>query len=175
MRHYTNSSGRNDLKLMKVARDATNLYFYAQTRQPLTPSTDPNWRWLLIDADQNPKTGWEGHNFIINRTVDGRESWLERNAGGWKWEKVARVPLKVQGNELMLAVPRAALGLADGESITLDFKWWDNSQKPGDVMDTYLSGDVAPDGRFNYRYLSGGAKAAASAQDNQHESAPAQH
>lgn len=150
--HYVNQSGRNDLTRMKVAHDATHLYFYAQSRQPITARTDPNWMWLLLDTDHNAKTGWEGYDFIVNRTVDGEESWLERNAGGWKWEKVARVEIKVQGNELMLAVPRASLGLAAGEKLTLDFKWWDNCQKPGDIMDTYLSGDAAPDGRFNFRY-----------------------
>jgi hypothetical protein len=157
VRHYANSSGRNDLLRMKVARDTKNIYFYAQTREPITPCEDPNWMWLLIDADRNSKTGWEGYDFIINRTVEGKDSWLERNVGGWKWEKVARVQLKIQGNELMLAVPRAALGLAGGEAVALDFKWWDNAQKPGDIMDTYLSGDAAPDGRFNFRYLTDGA------------------
>jgi hypothetical protein len=28
----------------------------------------------------------------------------------------------------------------------------DNQQSPGDAMDFYLSGDVAPEGWFNYRY-----------------------
>jgi hypothetical protein len=28
----------------------------------------------------------------------------------------------------------------------------DNSQRPGDILDFYVSGDAAPDGRFNYRY-----------------------
>ena len=36
--------------------------------------------------------------------------------------------------------------------MSIDFKWWDNAQKPGEIMDTYLSGDVAPDARFNFRY-----------------------
>jgi hypothetical protein len=152
-RHYVSTSGRNDLVVMKIARDATHVYFYAQTRRPLTPSTDANWMLLLLDTDQNRSTGWEGYDFIINHTVDGRESWLEKNVGGWKWEKVAKVEMNVAGTELMLAVPRAALGLAGGETIALDFKWWDNPQKPGDIMDVYLSGDAAPDGRFNYRYV----------------------
>ena len=43
-------------------------------------------------------------------------------------------------------------GLPAGDAVTLDFKWWDNPQKPGDIMDVYLSGDAAPDGRFNFRY-----------------------
>jgi len=101
----------------------------------LTPRTDANWMWLLIDADQNAKTGWEGYDFILNRTRDGQETWLEKNSGGWKWEKVAKVELVTQGNELMLAVPRKALGLPEGDAVALDFKWWDNAQKPGDIMD----------------------------------------
>jgi len=150
--HYTNASGRNDLTLAKVARDGANVYFYAQTRAPLTPRTDTNWMWLLIDADQNAKTGWEGYDYIVRQAADGKEAWLEKNVGGWKWEQVVKVELVAKGNELMLAVPRSVLGLPAGDAVTLDFKWWDNAQKPGDIMDTYLSGDTAPDARFNFRY-----------------------
>lgn len=39
-----------------------------------------------------------------------------------------------------------------GTRTAIDFKWADNLQHPGDILDFYLSGDVAPDGRFNYRY-----------------------
>jgi hypothetical protein len=70
--HYRDRSGRNDLVQLKVARDDTNVYFYARTRQALTPRSDLNWMWLLIDIDGNPKTGWEGYDFIVNRRIDGR-------------------------------------------------------------------------------------------------------
>ena len=57
-------------------------------------------------------------------------------------------------NQIRRAIAIVALGLKAGETKTaIDFKWADNLQKPGDVMDFYLSGDVAPDGRFNYRYV----------------------
>ena len=151
--HYTNTSGRNDFATIKVARDAANIYFYAQTVQPVTDRAGTNWMWLLIDADQNPATGWSGYDFIVNRAADAAgKFWLERNAGGWKWERVAPIDLRVAGNELQLAIPRAALGLAAGTKATFDFKWADNLQAPGDVMDFYVSGDVAPEGRFNYRF-----------------------
>jgi hypothetical protein len=152
--HYTNFSGRNDLAMLKVARDATNLYFYARTVAPLSPATDSNWMWLLIDADQNPTTGWAGYDFIVNRTrsADGK-FWLEKNTGGWAWKRVAPVAWHVQGNELQLTVSRAALGLKTGETRTaVDFKWADNLQRPGDLMNFYVSGDVVPAGRFNFRY-----------------------
>ena len=91
----------------------------------------------------------------MNRTIepDGT-TWLEKNAGGWRWKKVAKVRLRVEGNELHLAIPRRALGLPAGPTaLALDFKWADNLQQPGDVMDFYTSGDVAPEGRFKFRYV----------------------
>ena len=76
-----------------------------------------------------------------------------KDAGGWKWEKVAKVEYRVAGDELQLAIPRESLGLKPGSSaVSLDFKWADNLQHPGDVMDFYVSGDVAPEGRFTFRY-----------------------
>jgi hypothetical protein len=155
-RHYVNASGRNDLTVMKVTHDATNVYFSARTRQPLSPSRDRNWMLLFLDTDQNATTGWHGYDFVLNRSVTGDTASLEKNQGGWNWAKVADVKIRVQGNEVMLAVSRAALGLAGSASVALDFKWWDNPQKPGDIMDVYVSGDAAPDGRFNFRYLGRG-------------------
>ena len=136
--HYENKSGRNDLITMKVARDEQNVYFYARTREALTPDTDANWMMLLIDSDSNGATGWEGYDFIVNRSREGGESWLEQNSGGWNWKRVAKVQCRVQGAELMLAVPRAALSLPEKDPLQLDFKWWDHAQNPGDIMDTYL-------------------------------------
>ena len=49
---------------------------------------------------------------------------------------------------MQLAVPREAIG----RPAKFDFKWVDNLQQPGDIMDFYNSGDVAPLGRFNFRY-----------------------
>ena len=120
--------------------------------QPLSPRTDPNWMWLLIDADGNSKTGWEGYEFILNRTKDGEGTWLEKNSGGWTWKPVQKIAITANEREVMLTVPRRLVGLPNGDAVRFNFKWWDNAQKPGDIMDTYLSGDVAPEGRFNYRY-----------------------
>ena len=152
--HYRNCSGRNELAACKVARDADKIYFYVRTAVPLTPATDTNWMWLLINADENAQTGWSGYDYIVNRTRDpDGQCWLEKNTGGWNWEKVTPVTWRVAGRELQLAIPRAALGGKTGATnVALDFKWADNLQHPGEVMDFYVSGDVAPPGRFNFRY-----------------------
>jgi hypothetical protein len=152
--HYVNRTGRNDLVILKVASDSENLSFYAQTQSAITLPTDQNGMWLLIDADQNPRTGWEGYDYIVNRSLETvRLSWLEENTGGWNWKRVKTVPLRYEGNQLQLSVPLSALRLRQNASpLTIDFKWVDNSHRVGDIMDAYINGDVAPEGRFRFRY-----------------------
>ena len=147
---YVNRSGRNDIVACKVARDAENLYFYARTRAPLTPAADARWMLLLIDVDCDHRTGWEGYDFLVGRTSTGATTSLERNAGGWAWEPVAAVARVSAGNEVHLAVPRAALGL--GGTASFDFKWIDNMPPSGAILDFLTHGDAAPNGRFNYRW-----------------------
>ena len=60
------------------------------------PASDALWRTLL-DTDHKPKTSWEGYDFILNRSVDGQETWLEKNTGGWNWKRVAKVSFTVRG------------------------------------------------------------------------------
>jgi hypothetical protein len=152
--HYTNRTGRNDLTAAQVAHDAKSIFFHVRTRDPITPQTGPNWMWLLINIDRDATTGWEGYDFIVNRSVESDgTTWLEKNSGGWKWNRVVQVRSCVSGNHLHLAIPRSALGLSDkAPGLSFDFKWADNLQHPGDIMDFYVSGDVAPEGRFMFRY-----------------------
>lgn len=143
---------------LKVARDATNVYFWAKMREPLRGGkggSPPPGLWLLIDADRDASTGWQGYDYVVNRVSEDGAPLLEKNAmGQWKWTKVARVDAHCDtpAGELQLMIPRASLGLGGGAKTSLDFKWADNLQRPGEVMDFYVSGDVAPEGRFMYRY-----------------------
>ncbi len=151
---FVNHSGRNDLAVAKVSTDTTNLYFYIRTREPLTPPTDTNWMSLFIDADHNPKTGWLGYDYVVNRSnVRPGLTTLERNEGGtYQWRSPVDVTYRVADNELELAIPRTALGLTPGP-FTLDFKWADNLPLTGDWSDFTLHGDAAPNDRFNYRAI----------------------
>lgn len=151
--HYTNRSGRNDLITCKVAVNRTTIFFYAETKDALTSPSDPNWMLLLIDADQNPDTGWQGYDYLINGSVlNDRTTTLKRfvrNATGGAWEQVARLDLRVAGKALELAVPRKRLGLA-GDTFTFDFHWCDNPVELKDAISLCTDGDSAPNRRFNY-------------------------
>ena len=152
---YTDYTGRNDIRIAKVARDASNLYFMTQTEQAMSLSSDANWMVLYVDADTNTATGWLGYDYRINQTrsTSGLAS-LEKNSGGWGWTKVGDVALLQEGNTLQITVPRSLLGKeASKGRLFMDFKWTDNLPVTPSALDLIDKGDMAPNGRFNYRYL----------------------
>jgi hypothetical protein len=150
-RYYTSSTGRNDFVSAKAARDNSHVYFYAATAAAITPSTDAAWMRLFIDTDRNRQTGWEGYDFVINRQNPQAKAIVEKNLGGWNWEKVGEIDFRVTGAELELAIPKSLLGLGN-TPLDIEFKWNDNMQENGNIMDFYVNGDTAPSGRFNYAY-----------------------
>lgn len=151
---YVNTTGRNDLVSMKVARDDQNVYFYASTAAPITSHTDPAWMVLFINADRDASTGWHGYDFAINRQVNGAgTSVLEYTRNGWNWVVRGTVRMRYEANQLMLAVPRDLLGLPEREQpIEFEFKWADGFDADGDINAFTTNGDAAPPGRFNYLY-----------------------
>jgi len=151
---YVNETGRNDFIAAKVARDDEYLYFYVRTRDPITPHTDDNWMWLLINVDADASTGWNGYNYILNRhVIDESRTVLETSAGGWDWRPAGEIEYRVEGNEMHLAIPRSLLWRMEAERpVRIDFKWADNLQSEDDALEFIVNGDVAPNGRFNYRY-----------------------
>jgi hypothetical protein len=147
---YKNTTGRNDIVASKVTSDKDNLYFYVETANPLSPSDDPAWMRLFIDTDRNGDTGWEGYDYVINRSNPGEKATIEKNTGGWNWEKVDSLNWKISVNKMEIAVPKTVLKL--NGKVNIEFKWSDNMQAGGEIMDFLLHGDVAPLGRFNYYY-----------------------
>ena len=151
---YVNTSGRNDFEAAKVARDDSNLHFYIRTREPITAPEGDRWMLLLINADGNPSTGWEGFDILVNRLrgEPGTCS-VERSRGGWSWEPAGEAQIAFAGRELHLAVSRQTLGLSpDAGKLSIDLKWADNTPREADITDFIDIGDVAPNGRFCYRY-----------------------
>ena len=150
--YYTNSTGRNDIVGAKVARDRRNVYFYVETDAPITSCADRRWMRLFIDIDRDKSTGWEGYDFVLNyESPRGGKALLSRQRGsGWAWEPAGEVAYAVDGNRMEVRIPRKLLGAAD--PLDFEFKWSDNMQQEGDILDFYCNGDAAPGGRFNFVY-----------------------
>jgi hypothetical protein len=62
------------------------------------------------------------------------------------------VPYSVSGDRLELAIPATVLGIGGGK-VEFDFKWADNPGELVDPISLCLSGDSAPNRRFNYRFI----------------------
>ena len=158
--HYTNDSGRNDIYDAKVARDYENIYFMVRTVDDLTPYTDAYWMRLYLDMGEFEQN-WENYEYILNKQNPENENTaiLERFTGnGFETEVVGKVTYSVQGNVMMVCIPKTMLGIpAEQMDFSFSFKWTDNTLEDGDIMQWYLNGDVAPVGRFNFCYTTTGS------------------
>ena len=158
---YTETSGRNDLIGAQVARDDEYVYFNVECAENITPYTDSLWMTLYIDSDQSNQ-GWETFEYVINKSAASADTVvLERFSGnGYESTKVADCAYVVDGRYMTIKVAKSDLGLS-GNDFTINFSWTDNvhdegdySTFSGDIMDFYISGDVAPGARFKYSYVS---------------------
>lgn len=151
--YHTNNTGRNDFVDARVARDNDYIYFYIETDQPITSRTDNAWMRLLINVDRDVETGWKGYDFCLNyrSPATGSVGYVSRcNGNSWSWQDAGTFDYAVSGNKMELRVSRALLGLTG--PLDFEFKWSDNMQDQGNILDFYSNGDVAPGGRFNFLY-----------------------
>ncbi|MBP3665447.1 MAG: hypothetical protein J6K29_00200 [Clostridia bacterium] len=167
--HYTETSGRNDIIGAKIARDGEYVYFMVECAENITPYTDALWMNLYIDTDQE-KQGWNTFEFVVNKTAASEktlvlEKFTDDNDYA-KTEKVADVEYKVDGKYMTVKIAKSDLGLS-GDDYTVNFAWTDNvhdegdyERFSGDILDFYISGDVAPGGRFKFSYISTAANSA---------------
>jgi len=71
---------------------------------------------------------------------------------GFNFENAA-ISYNVSGNQMELAIPRADIDQGSGtDPVMFDFHWADNMQNGFDIIEFAISGDSAPNRRFNYRY-----------------------
>lgn len=152
MAPMTNNSGRNDIVAAKVAMDADNMYFYVRTASNFSNfNFSKQWMMLFINSDCNYQTGWNGYDYaVMKNPADGKYTLMRCAGKEYEWTAVAPVPRYVKQNEMYFALPKNRLNITSGGDV--DFKWADNTPAKPDIMDFIDQGDVAPNGRFNYRY-----------------------
>ncbi|MEZ0485837.1 hypothetical protein [Fibrella aquatica] len=146
--NYINNTGRNDIIESRITYDKTNLYAYVRTSQPLTKSTDKNWMLFFIDSDQSFKTGWQGYDYVINKSVTNQKTTISQ----WKgknYKQVALGQLRYTGTMLELSLPLSVLKI-NSKKMSINFHWADNIQRLYDINEFFINGDSAPDRRFNY-------------------------
>lgn len=143
----------NDIVLSRVTKDADSLYFYVKVNNSFFYTdiyTGNYWMTLLLNPDCNYRTGWHGYKYMV-RTLKQATSLYRYNEADSTWSTIAKVHCKRSGGEMMLAIGRGDINLTADRDF--DFKWIDNIPSSGtDILQFIYDGDVAPNGRFNYRY-----------------------
>lgn len=142
---YTDTSGRNDFVLLKVAKDVSYVYFYAQTVQPI--SRDGNDRMALLLKIGSSPSGANGYDFLV-KTADGMPAEIFR-IQGTTLVPTGSAGCVEEGDRLMLRLERDML--ENNGELNVQFKWIDGCD-PLDVFTFYTSGDSAPYGRLNYMF-----------------------
>ena len=156
---YTDSTGRNDIVSAKVTSDSKNIYFYVSTAADIVPGDgNSSWMQLFVNTDNDANNGWYGYDYIINySTKDDTTTTVAKcntSDGTYGFEVVGEVSYKVEGNQMMVAVPLETLGITGYREIYVEFKWADADENT--VFNTmesfYEFGDAAPLGRLNWIY-----------------------
>lgn len=151
---YTNKTGRNDLKVCKVACDGTNLYFYVDAVGDLTGYSEGNTGLNLFINTGSEAANWEGFNYKLEPTSATTANLYISN-GGWAWTRVSGdISIAVNGKCMEVCLPASLIGVRT-DHIKLDFKWVDHvdlSAVDG-IQRCMRDGDSAPNGRFRYRYV----------------------
>lgn len=151
---YINKTGRNDFDYAKVSQDERYIYFMVKTVNDIVIDDGSNWMNLYIDIDKNHATGWEGYDYVINRSRTGLCAAVERFDGtAWSAEKIGDAEYTLDGCFLFMKVDKRDLGIQEKASVNFDFKWSDNSTADGNIMQFMDLGDTAPNDRFNFRCM----------------------
>lgn len=147
-----NAAGRADLLSIKAAHDEENVYFLLTAADVIPPREEGDDRYMNLFLGTGEEGGWNGLNYVLNRSSSGGKTSLHRIREG-KFEEIpdAGCTCVAAGNRLLFSLPRRALGIA-GSAFRLQLKAADNLQKDFDVTALYASGEVVPLGRINFVY-----------------------
>ncbi len=152
--YYTNDTGRNDIEEIRVASDGEYLYFLVTTVDDITEKTQNDTRWMNVYIGvEGQEGGWNGLQYVINRSLDGTTSSLDKIENG-AYSSAGTCTTIVSGNKMLVRVAKSDLGIS-GSEFGIQFKVADNLQKDFDITDLYTNGDCAPIGRINYSYYNG--------------------
>ena len=148
---YVQDAPRNNIQEVRVTKDSNYIYFYIRCEEDITSPADSRWMNILIGTGTPSSKGWQGYEYIVNRTVNGSVSNVERLNSNYTGTVTGQADISLNGSVLQVRIPRSALGLG-ANSNTFYFKVADDVQGPTDIMNYYTTGSSLPMGRLSFQY-----------------------
>ena len=149
---YRTSLPENNIQEIRVAHDQDNIYFMLRTEKDITSRKDGSLSWmnLFIGAGEPSLEGWEGYEYVLNRSGSDNSTDIVKLNADFSGEVVGQADMKIDGNRMFISVPRSLVGMENQTQFY--FKAADSVAVPEDIMEYYVSGSVMPIGRLSYEY-----------------------
>ena len=149
---YRTTLPDNNIQEIRVAHDKNNLYFMLRTEKDITSRKDGELSWmnLFIGAGKPALEGWEGYEYVLNRSGSENSADIVKLNADFTGEIAGQADMKIDGNRMFLCVPRSLVGMQNETEFY--FKAADSVAAPEDIMEYYVSGSVMPMGRLSYAY-----------------------
>ena len=151
--YLTDTTNRNDIDTVSVARDGENLYFRITTVDPVTAyeEGDTEWMNIRIRTEDGGETDSLGYHFVVGRAVSGSQMSVSRCLPDGSFSLLGQAEFAVSGNVLCVSVPLSLLGFS-ATDYRIEFKVSDNIADSSDVLSFYNSGDSAPIGGLSWQF-----------------------
>ena len=149
---YRTTLPENNIQEIRVAHDDNNIYFMLRTEDDISAREEGNLSWmnLFIGAGEPALEGWEGYEYVLNRSGSDTATDIVRLNADFTGEVVGQAEMKIDGNRMFISVPRNLIGMENETQFY--FKAADSVAVPDDIMEYYVSGSVMPMGRLSYEY-----------------------
>ena len=147
--HYVTAAARNNAKEIRVVTDKDNIYFMIKCENAVTAREEKTWMNLFIGTGELSLKGWEGYEYVINRSSQGS---VDKLSEGMKTTACGQAEVTVKDNVMLITVARSVLGL-EANNNSFYFKLADNVENSEDIMDYYVTGCSLPIGRMSFRYV----------------------
>ena len=149
---YRTTLPENNIQEIRVAHDESNIYFMLRTEENISKREEGNLSWmnLFIGAGKPALEGWEGYEYVLNRSGSDTATDIVKLNADFTGEVVGQAEMKIDGNRMFISVPRNLIGMENETQFY--FKAADSVAVPDDIMEYYVSGSVMPMGRLSYEY-----------------------
>ena len=146
---YSVDAAKNAIQTVKVTADASNIYMLISCSNDITLTAENSMN-VFIGTGTPERKGWEGYEYVINRTRDNSAASIMTLDAQGNTTIIGNASLKVSGNTMQLAISKSTLNM---QTDTFYFKVADSVENFTDIMDYYVTGRSMPMGRFSYQYL----------------------
>ena len=144
---YTQPAGRVNIQEIRLLHDKEKLYFRITAQKDIGERSGSEWMNLFLSTGEVSLKGWEGYEYVINRTGLGS---LDKLGEDFSLENAGGCTVEIDKNMMYITLDRALIGLSGEFSVY--FKVADGIESPEDIMDYYVSGQSVPMGRFSFWY-----------------------